>query len=764
MKIKFIPFLLLTVLPLILPAQDITPSRGKVFDDEVVSRVDVFIDPADLNEVLDPNNTIEYPATFVFTRYNEPDTLFNVGFRLRGNTSLFADKKSFKVSFNTFIFDQDYKDLEKLNLNGEHNDPSVTRSKICWDLLRDMELAGSRANHVELYINGDYFGLYANTEHIDEEFVDLRFGNKEGNLYKCSYPADLNYLGSDPDLYKLEANGVRVYELKTNESEDDYSDLANFIDVLNNTSDADFACEIEKIFNVDAYLQFMVFDILTGNWDGPLFNKNNFYLYHNTATDKFEYIPYDLDNTLGIDWLDEDWGTYDIYDWTPNEARPLYDRFMENETFRSQFSFYMERLIDDEFNLPKLEDNLDETRDLIGPYVEDDPYYPLDYGFDFQQFQDSFEEELPYFQTPYGIKPYIETRANSALNQLENIDLTPIVFEVSNNFPDASQDVRIRAKALSDSDLTFVECCYSVNGGGEVCEEMFDDGAHGDLESGDGIYGIIIPALEESAEIEYKVQATDMEGQEGVRPYCGSYLMTVTEPIAPLYINELMASNDLTIQDEFGEYDDWLELYHDGDELLFIGGYFLTDDPTEPNKWSLPDVFMEPGEFLILWIDDDDGTQGDHHASFKLSADGETVGLYDAGLNLVDEVSFPNLGGDEAFGRIPNGTGPFDFVVPTPGASNVALSSTLEKEVLQSINLYPNPTDAAVLIDMESYQDQLSDLKIFNTMGQLLFHQDWTDNPQEKVELQLDLPPGIYQVFLQGAKAKRYTAKLVIQR
>ena len=102
----------------------------------------------------------------------------------------------------------------------------------------------------------------------------------------------------------------------------------------------------KKIFNLDDYLKIIAMDIFTGNWDGYIYNKNNFYLYHNTATGKFEYIPYDLDNTLGIDWLDRDWGRRDIYDWEQHgdEVRPLYTRIMGIPELKDQYSFYMNQL------------------------------------------------------------------------------------------------------------------------------------------------------------------------------------------------------------------------------------------------------------------------------------------------------------------------------------------------------------------------------------------------------------------------------------
>ena len=56
-------------------------------------------------------------------------------------------------------------------------------------------------------------------------------------------------------------------------------------------------CEIERVFNVVDYLKIIAFDVLIGNWDGYVGNKNNYYLYHNPQTGLFDYIPYDLDNT-----------------------------------------------------------------------------------------------------------------------------------------------------------------------------------------------------------------------------------------------------------------------------------------------------------------------------------------------------------------------------------------------------------------------------------------------------------------------------------
>ncbi len=43
--------------------------------------------------------------------------------------------------------DESYKlyDVEKLNLNGEHNDPSIIRSKLCWDIFNEIGMTACRA-------------------------------------------------------------------------------------------------------------------------------------------------------------------------------------------------------------------------------------------------------------------------------------------------------------------------------------------------------------------------------------------------------------------------------------------------------------------------------------------------------------------------------------------------------------------------------------------------------------------------------------------
>lgn len=742
-------------------AQDLFPGRGTAFQDEIVPRVDILIPAASLDEILAPGNEesdFEHEATFIFTDDEEADTVQQIGFRLRGNTSRFSDKKSFKVSFNTFM-SQQWKGLEKINLNGEHNDPTISRAKICWDLLKDMGVPAPRANHVALYINDDYRGLYANVEHIDEEFVERRFGNKDGNLYKCLYPADLAYLGEDPESYKLAPFGRRAYDLITNQEEDDYSDIANFISVLTQTELSDLPCELEAIFNVDTYLRALAFDVLSGNWDG-YYNQNNFYLYHNTATGKFEYIPYDLDNTLGIDWLGVDWTMQDIYDWAPsNEDRPLVSRLLQVPDYRARFTYYVEEFMLSIYNAGNLFADLDELRVLLEPYVAQDDFYPLDYGFSLDDFTDGFNFETDYDHTAFGLKAFISARRNRAFQQLEDLNPAPYMFGARSNLPNTGQEVSFQVDVQENGSVASVVLCYQTPGNSEICLDMLDNGQLGDGSANDGTYGLFIEAFNTATDITWHITATDDEGASQRHPLCGSFTTAVVAGGVQLAINEYMASNDATIADEADEYDDWVEIHNYGSSSISLQGRYLSDNPDLPMKWPFPDISLEPGAFLLVWADDDE-EQGPLHTNFKLDADGEFIGIFDtdaAGNSLIDGTEFGPQESDVAIGRLPNGTGAFQVVSPTPGASNepVSVGSGIQLKVF---SIYPNPV--AERLRLETPEDGNYLTMISDASGRTLQTYQWSG---QQFETSLKVPAGSYFLTVVEDGQTVFTTKLIKQ-
>ncbi len=138
-----------------------------------------------------------------------------------------------------------------------------------------------------------------------------------------------------------------------------------------------------------------------------------------------------------------------------------------------------------------------------------------------------------------------------------------------------------------------------------------------------------------------------------------------------LIINEVMSKNETVFTDFEGDTPDWIEFYNESDEIINILNFGITDRTGEI-KYKLPDLSLEPGQYLIVFASGKDSViVNEIHTNFKLSADGEELSLYDDIGSLIDFVDIPKLGPDESFGRSPNASIEFKiFEFSTPGYSN----------------------------------------------------------------------------------------------
>jgi len=708
--------LLLTIAASALKAQPFLPPQGKIYNDSIIPRIDIFMDPDSLQIMYNDLYTErEYTATFIWNDGITIDTIDNIGIRIRGNTSQTSAKKSFKIDFNQFVPGRKFYGFEKLHLNGEHNDPSVTRSKLYWDIYKSIGVPGPRANHVDVYINGNYFGLYVNVEVIDENFAKSRFGNNNGNLYKCLWPADLNYISSNPDDYKFMSGDRRAYELETNTDADDYTDLANFISMLEFTSDADLPNELEKQFDVNSFLRTYAVDVATGNWDDYFYNQNNYYLYHNTETGKFEFVTYDTDNTFGIDWFGIDWGLRNIYSWYNNGLNILLIKRIWNiPEYVNRFTFFTEQLqqgmMDTSIVFPKI----DSILNLIKSSAEADSFRTLDYGWDYQDFLNSYVQPPdPEYQAKYGLKPYFTARHDETQSELQNTNVIPIISNV-NHLPKTvheNDSVYISAWIQDESIPASVLLNYRINNGAWNSVSMDDDGLHEDGTANDGVYGALIMATNVFDTIYYYITATDVNAQTGREPRVDDDVIVV-EPIPNLVINELMASNHTAVADEYGEFDDWLEIYNADSLPAILGNKYLSDEPGNTNKWRMPDVTLPAHNWILIWCDNQT-FEGPNHASFKLNADGEQAMIYEStGLKsiLLDSISWTSLATDVSIGCYPDGVKPIiQLTAPTPGYSNldVGVSSFSNSN---AVFVNPNPFNDHLTILL--YLANSSDVKI----------------------------------------------------
>jgi len=693
-------------------AQSAVPAKEGVFNDAVVARIDIFMHPDSLARMLLPQNLQsdhEYPADFIWSDGTRTDTVRQVGFRLRGNTSRNSAKKSFKIKFNHFTAPK-FQGLSDLNLNGEHNDPSIMRAKLSWDIMRHAGLEAPRSSYVALYINQEYRGLYLNVEHIDNDYFEARKKDANGQLFKCFYGCDFRYNGDDPKNYN-----TSVYAAENNKLNPDYQSLIAFIKALNAPVDASYRCNLEAVFNVDDYLKRLALEILTGHWDNPVFNKNNAYAYVNPATKKLEILSYDIDNTFGVDWFNVNWADRNIYSWAPSsQPRPIYTQLLKVNEYKIRFSYYIRTYCTAFFNPAFLNPEIDRLRELISLYRTGDSYASYDYGYSYDDFLRSLDISTGA-HVKFGLKEYIARRSTTALSQVQNTQISPVIENVVTTTGASTLTVIFDVTSLSPSKATIK---VKKEGTDWTTVECSDNGVFPDAAAGDGRFSGVIP-VEGKQKIEYLITAADGSGRTAQLPVCGSFTTSAGfDPVPKLRINEFMADNT-TIRDEAGETDDWIELYNAGDVALNLNNAYLTDNPLNVNKWRLPPVNLSPGSFLLIWADEDQ-EQGPYHANFKLSKSGEFLGIYEGPENLfapIDTFSFGPMPANVSFGRLPDGQGSImPLAEASPGRTNQPSGNSETNEI--RLEVFPNPLREQCTISGMQTGDNIL---VFNADGKATF-------------------------------------------
>lgn len=224
---------------------------------------------------------------------------------------------------------------------------------------------------------------------------------------------------------------------------------------------------------------------------------------------------------------------------------------------------------------------------------------------------------------------------------------------------------------------------------------------------------------------------------------------------SPVVINEFMASNSMTAADEFGEFNDWIELYNNSGSAVNLGGWILTDNPANLTKWDFPTNTMIPAfGYLIVWADED-SSQGPLHANFKLSALGEQLMLINSSGTVLQNITFGAQQTDMGYARSPNGTGNFVIKNPTFKANNdTGISSTSEAERAEMLTIFPNPASSGEVF-LRSEKPGQQAVEVFDQLGRRRLQTAFFNEMKLNVEA---LEAGVYLI-----KTETSVQKLVIK-
>lgn len=354
-----------------------------IFPKDQIIHVNIKLDEADFQQLLDnPTDEKYVQATVDYNGF----LLENVGLRTKGNSSLRAvagmsnsDRYSFKLSFDEYVT-QSIGGITKINLNNEYSDASYMREFLAYEIADKMGIPTPKYSFVNVYINGELWGLYTAVEQISTSFIEREFQSTAGTLYKSNG-------GNGADLAALaefdEYTGLDVKHGSANKEA-----LLTMTDVLNNGSTSHY----EDVLDVEAALKFIAFNTVTANMDSYAGNfKHNYYLYELDGV--FTIIPWDLNMAFG------GFGGSGILMDEPTgvslSSRPLIAKLIAEEAYREEYHAIIQSMLDLYFSGDTFQNRVLELQALISEAVKQDPTAFVT----FEQFEEGVASLISFVDT-----------------------------------------------------------------------------------------------------------------------------------------------------------------------------------------------------------------------------------------------------------------------------------------------------------------------------------------------------------------------------
>ncbi|MCB9689138.1 MAG: CotH kinase family protein [Alphaproteobacteria bacterium] len=261
------------------PSDALFPWRGLIL-------MDMWL-PQEGHDTLLEHDRIKVEGGFGF----EGMYLSPVGIGIKGGigTRRTIDEKcGFKIGLDHYVPKTRLRGMEHITLNTMVSDPSSLHESLTYALFRDADVPAPRTTHVELWMNGEYRGLYLHIESVDDQFLKRWFDDPNGNLYEGNYGDDLTV--AQIDDFGLDEQG--------SDDVTDRSELRALAEFLAQPPSEALMPEFERRVNLDRTLRMFAGEALTAHWDGYIWGQNNYRIYHEPSTDQWTMLPWGTDNTF----------------------------------------------------------------------------------------------------------------------------------------------------------------------------------------------------------------------------------------------------------------------------------------------------------------------------------------------------------------------------------------------------------------------------------------------------------------------------------
>jgi hypothetical protein len=184
-------------------------------------------------------------------------------------------------------------------------------------------------------------------------------------------------------------------------------------------------------------------------------------------------------------------------------------------------------------------------------------------------------------------------------------------------------------------------------------------------------------------------------------------------------ISEFQSSNNSTICDEWGDYDDWIELYNPNNHSVNIEGMVLKNNA---HIWGIPvgdtSTLLSPGSYFLIWADHEE-SEGIFHANFRLSTSESIIICEPDSNTVIDSVIIPSLSDDFSYGVCPDGEWRI-FNVPSPMEVNNCESTINQAIRTNDFLIYPEITRDKIFVKIPNNVKDRINIKLISISGNTL--------------------------------------------
>lgn len=629
--------------------------------------------------------------------------------RIHGGGSRHSTKKTFRIyaehdGYNNFDYeffeDHELKKYKRLLLRtGGHRPDCFPRDNLANFITKGLNVDQQHYRHVIVFLNGEYWGIHSIKERVDKYFIQNEYGidDDQVTILDQEYDVQDGYAADS-----LEMNNIEMFADTSNMSDtNNYQWIADRIDI-------------------DNYIDYMASEIFLSNEDWVY---SNIVIWRKTGAylpgegpgydGKFRWLFYDFDGAYGgscenayytVNTLSKATDSVSIYATYTRLFRGL----LKNPLFKEKWINRTCDLMNSWFKSNTLYDKLDSMYTELTPVMLEEVErwrYPSEATTLFDRNLET-PSLIQWDTSFYYLNRFAERRQRKVrehiMDQWGYPDTSNILIDVNDA---AMGSVQINTIMINEQLPGVDAAVYPWSG------QYIDSVAC-------QLIAIPYPGYEFVEWIETG-ETNDTINWLPIGDTAYTALFQARTDFEPVVINELMPSNNNYLTDNYGDYDDWLELFNPNPYSVNLSDCSLK---LGTNQWTIPNgTVIEPNGYLLFWMDNEE-YQGKDHASFKLPNSGNSIILSDPNDGLIDFVNYTTTATDSSYGRFPNGSSTFGFFsYPTPRQNN-DISFIENNPIIQSsLGVYPNPTNGMLNLT------RITDIEIYSLDGKIVLAETQTN-------------------------------------